>query len=121
MQTNTAIRYVDPTNNEGVPTTRTKPIDQLRRTVLSCLLFERTFYEDGVTIAERIKALAEQCGAYIAKLRTHNGVKVGERHSTDSQKEVALDLDQRWISTGATDLQKGWMCIIRGIAQPTTF
>ncbi len=30
-------------------------------------------------------------------------------------------LDQRWIATGKTDLQKGFMSLIRGIAQPTTF
>jgi hypothetical protein len=30
-------------------------------------------------------------------------------------------LDQRWISIGATDLQLGFMAVIRGIAQPTTF
>jgi hypothetical protein len=30
-------------------------------------------------------------------------------------------LDQRWISIGATDLQRGFMAVIRGIAQPTTF
>ena len=31
------------------------------------------------------------------------------------------DLDQRWISIGITDLQKGFMCVIRGIAQPGGF
>src|SRR3981189_959927 len=31
----------------------------LRRSVLSCLLFEREFYEDGVEIAGRITALAQ--------------------------------------------------------------
>ncbi|WP_028164150.1 TROVE domain-containing protein [Bradyrhizobium elkanii] len=31
----------------------------LRRSVLSCLLFEKEFYEDGVEISARIKALAE--------------------------------------------------------------
>lgn len=30
-------------------------------------------------------------------------------------------LDQRWISIGSTDLQRGFMAVIRGIAQPTTF
>ena len=30
-------------------------------------------------------------------------------------------LDQRWVSIGATDLQRGFMAVIRGIAQPTTF
>lgn len=65
------------------------------------------------------KALAEQCGAYIAKLRTHTGV-VGESW-TDEEKVAVLALDQRWISIGATDLQRGFMAVIRGIAQPTTF
>ncbi|MGX9431596.1 TROVE domain-containing protein [Bradyrhizobium sp. LeoA1S1] len=31
----------------------------LRRSVLSCLLFEREFYEDGVEISDRIRTLAE--------------------------------------------------------------
>ena len=50
------------------------------------------------------KALAEQCGAYIAKLRAQGDA-----------------LDQRWVSIGATDIQKGFMAVTRGIAQPTTF
>jgi hypothetical protein len=51
------------------------------------------------------KALAVQCGEFIAKLRAPTG----------------LTLDQRWVSIGATDLQTGFMAVIRGIAQPTTF
>lgn len=31
------------------------------------------------------------------------------------------ELDQRWISIGATDLQTGLMALTRSIAQPTTF
>jgi hypothetical protein len=49
------------------------------------------------------KALAEQCGQYIAKLQREPGA------------------DQRWISIGATQLQQGFMAVIRGIAKPTTF
>jgi len=64
------------------------------------------------------KALAEQCGAYIAKLRTHPQAKA-EQAPTD---EGALQpLDQRWVSIGATDIQRGFMAVIRGIAQPSTF
>ena len=62
------------------------------------------------------KALAEACGAYIAKLRTHADVS----RKTDVQ-QLTPPLDQRWISIGATDLQRGFMAVIRGIAQPTTF
>ena len=63
------------------------------------------------------KALAQQCGAFIAKLRGHPGI-------TDVSSDVMnpkTPLDQRWISIGATKLQEGFMCVMRGIAQPTTF
>ena len=29
--------------------------------------------------------------------------------------------DKRWVAIGTTDLQKGFMSLIRGVAQPTTF
>ena len=32
-----------------------------------------------------------------------------------------VGIDQRWLSIGVTDLQKGFMSVIRSIAQPTTF
>jgi len=60
------------------------------------------------------KALAEKCGEYIAKLRTHT-------QDAAILNNSGLVLDQRWISIGATDLQRGFMAVIRGIAQPTTF
>lgn len=37
-----------------------KPIEQLRRSVLSCLLWEREFYEDGQSIADRITEFADK-------------------------------------------------------------
>lgn len=37
-----------------------KPIQALRRSVLSCLLWEDEFYEDGTSIADRIAATAEK-------------------------------------------------------------
>lgn len=65
------------------------------------------------------KALAEQCGAWIAKLRAHPQAHPDLAHQVVAGRLVALD--QRWISIGATDLQRGFMAVIRGIAQPTTF
>lgn len=38
-----------------------KPIEQLRRSLLACFLWEDAFYEDGVSIAERIRVTAEKC------------------------------------------------------------
>ena len=64
------------------------------------------------------KALAEAVGLYIEKLRLHQGADgrnpVG---STGAQPP----LDQRWVSIGATQIQQGFMAVMRGIAQPTTF
>jgi hypothetical protein len=71
----------------------------------------RQLSEAEVALMNEGKALAEQCGAYIAKLRG----------TGQAGGEVATGLDQRWISIGATDLQRGFMAVIRGIARPTTF
>lgn len=77
----------------------------------------RQLSEAEVALMNEGKALAEQCGEYIAKLRGYAPVR------TDGGPEYAPGgtLDQRWISIGATDLQRGFMAVIRGIAQPTTF
>lgn len=70
-----------------------------------------------VALMNEGKALAEKCGDFIAKLRTHPDSM--RTNSPNTLGEVPLD--QRWISIGATDLQRGFMAVIRGIAQPTTF
>ena len=51
----------------------------------------RQLSEAEVALMNEGKALAEQCGAYIAKLRAHG------------------------------DTARGFMAVIRGIAQPTSF
>lgn len=76
----------------------------------------RQLSEAEVALMNEGKALAEQCGAYIDKLR---GYRDCSRREGDNRQDPPLD--QRWISVGATDLQRGFMAVIRGIAQPTTF
>lgn len=46
---------------EGGIASHIKPIDELRRTVLACLLWESGFYESGEAVADRIKRLVSQC------------------------------------------------------------
>ena len=75
----------------------------------------RQLSEAEVALMNEGKALAEQCGAYIAKLRTHADV------TRKTDVGLTPPLDQRWISIGATDIQTGFMAVIRGIAQPSTF
>jgi len=49
--------------HEGGKARRINPGQQLRRSVMSCMLWEREFYEDGVSIAERIAQLVPKCNA----------------------------------------------------------
>lgn len=52
-----------PFTHEGAPAAIIPPESQLRRSVLSCLLWEDEFYEDGKSIADRICRLARQVPA----------------------------------------------------------
>ena len=82
----------------------------------------RQLSEAEVALMNEGKALAEQCGAFITKLRTHGDTARGPGSLKDSDSAPSpLLLDQRWISIGATQLQQGFMAVIRGIAQPSTF
>ena len=78
----------------------------------------RQLMADEVALMNEGKALAEQCGAYIEKLRRFPMTPVS---GVPNPPADVPTLDQRWISIGATDLQRGFMAVIRGIAQPTTF
>ena len=46
--------------HEGAPASIIKPVEELKRSVMSCLLWEDSFYEDGVAIADRVKELTEK-------------------------------------------------------------
>lgn len=65
----------------------------------------RTLTEGEMALMNEGKELAELCGQYIEKLR--NSLPEG--------------FDHRWFSIGQTDIQKGFMSLMRGIARPTTF
>lgn len=61
--------------HEGGIASRTSPLNELRRSVLACMLFEGTFYESGTDIATRIqdlskKVTAEQLSALAIEART---------------------------------------------------
>lgn len=72
----------------------------------------RDLSQEEIDAMNECKALAEQCGALIDKLREVDELKARGELTT---------FDQRWVSIGATHLQEGFMAVIRGIAQPTTF
>jgi len=55
MKTN--VRVAPLKTHEGAPAKRITAEAQLRRSLMACMLWEDTFYEDGVSIAERIASL----------------------------------------------------------------
>lgn len=54
---NTKVTFTPPTTHEGAVAARINPYQQLRRSVLSCLLWEDEFYESGIQISDRIAEL----------------------------------------------------------------
>lgn len=76
MRTNTKTRRPTIRTHEGAVAAHISPEAQLRRSVLSCLLWESEFYEDGQSIADRIAAEAQAVsagvlGALAIEARTH--------------------------------------------------
>lgn len=57
MKTNVAEKFTEQTH-EGARAARINAEQQLRRSVMSCMLWESEFYEDGEDIAKRIATLA---------------------------------------------------------------
>jgi len=63
----------------------------------------RELNAEEIALMNEIKSKGAELGELVARLR------------------AVPDLDQRWISIGATDLQTGLMALTRGVAQPTFF
>ena len=63
----------------------------------------RELTEAEISVINDIKELADLLGGMIDKMEQTDGI------------------DQRWLAIGKTDLQKGFMAMVRSIAQPTSF
>src|SRR5690606_37317125 len=63
-RTNVRPKAPPVTTHEGGPAQRSTPLEALLRAVMSCFLFEGEFYEDGVSISERIATLAAKVSVY---------------------------------------------------------
>lgn len=68
-------------NNEGVKARKIGLVQQLERSVMSCLLWEDSFYEDGVSIAERITELCKKVRAEeVVRIAIHAKEEMRLRH-----------------------------------------
>ena len=67
--------------HEGAPAKRITPLQELQRSTMACLLWEDSFYESGVSIAERIAKLVHSLsGPEVAKVATDARTKFKLRH-----------------------------------------
>lgn len=81
MKTNTPIPFKEKTH-EGAPAYRTTTEQELRRSLMSCLLWEKEFYESGQSIAERIRSLVSQVApAKVAAMAIEAREKMKLRHA----------------------------------------
>jgi len=79
MRLNTQTRLH---THEGAPAKHINPEDQLKRSLLSCFLWEKEFYEDGESIASRIHTLADQCSPeFVSKLAIEARLSFKLRHA----------------------------------------
>ena len=74
-------RILKKKTHEGAPSPTVSPLAQLERSVLSCMLWETEFYEDGQTIAQRIADLVTRGpAADVARVATQAKQEMRLRH-----------------------------------------
>ena len=71
----------------------------------------RDLSQNEIDMMNAIKAKAEECRVLVDLLRLPATI-----NTPDDQQA-----DQRWVSIGATQLQQGFMALVRSVAKPTTF
>ena len=81
MKQNTAINYPVKTA-EGAPAARIKPLEQLNRLLMACMLWEKGFYADGKDIAEALRICVGNCEpADVAKAAIYARSQGNLRHA----------------------------------------
>jgi TROVE domain-containing protein len=108
MKTNVRKKVAPVFTAEGAVASKIGPELQLRRSVLSCMLFEDSFYEDGESIANRIQHLVskvkpEKVAQIAIEARTKQKLRhvplllVREMARLDSHKELVSETLQNVI------------------------
>ena len=69
----------------------------------------RDLTQEEINLMNRAKDLAVQVGKLVDEIPVYSAETGGQA------------IDMRWLNIGKTDLQKGFMAVIRSIARPETF
>lgn len=70
----------------------------------------RDLSPEEIALMNEGKELAQRVGEFVEKLEAADFAQTSDQVP-----------DKRWLAIGKTDLQKGFMAVIRSIAKPTTF
>lgn len=97
MKTNTKTARAPVLTHEGARASRITEKENLRRSVMACLLWEDSFYESGEDIAQRIcKLVKENKGDFVAQLAVEAREKMKLRHiPLLLVREMARNADQK--------------------------
>lgn len=71
----------------------------------------RDLSKEEIELMNEAKVLAMRVGELCEKLKS----------LAPPNTQSSIGIDGRWLAIGTTDLQKGFMAVIRAIARPQTF
>ncbi len=77
----------------------------------------RDLSQEEIDLMNEVKAHAEQTRHLLNRVDQ----VIQSQAETPDNPHTSTTTPARWLSEGRTDLQKGFMCVTRAIAQPTTF
>lgn len=72
-----------------------------------------------IALINRVKAKAEEVGELVAEIEKLGIAWIPTPGIEGPSQDTAID--PRWLAIGRTDLQKGFMAVIRAIARPEGF
>lgn len=76
----------------------------------------RDLSQAEIDLMNEIKQKAEETGVLVDKLINFN-----DSQSVKNADGSVVSVDYRWVAIGKTDLQKGFMALVRAIAKPESF
>lgn len=77
----------------------------------------RDLSQAEIDLMNEVKEHAERTRDLLNRIDRH----IDAQSIDPDQPHSVVTLPARWLAEGRTDLQKGFMCVIRAIAQPTSF
>lgn len=82
----------------------------------------RDLSADEIALMNEVKAHAEQTRVLLGRIeRVLIDQESAENFDGGFVPHSSVTYPLRWLAEGRTDLQKGFMSVVRAIAQPTTF